>query len=126
MFCDKILIFVVIGSVLNVVNSAPQLGGETASCFDYQCPPRTTGCKKVTKTSEDKATLVETVVCLDIQDYELDKHTKTSPNPYGPNTHYESTSFTGSYTFTSGGNLKPININHMNRIGNTNDEVEFL
>ncbi|KAL3273543.1 hypothetical protein HHI36_014981 [Cryptolaemus montrouzieri] len=121
MICGKICSLLFLVTIFELVTSAPS--SEGATCFEQQCPPRTTGCKKITKTSEDKTTLDETIVCLDVQDYELQRFTKQLPNPYGPHTHYESTSFSGSYSFSGG--MRPININHNNHIGNNKEVEEF-
>ncbi|KAK9888215.1 hypothetical protein WA026_000482 [Henosepilachna vigintioctopunctata] len=120
----RIYFVLIIAVLVGFCAGAPSMGGETNTCFGEVCPPRTTGCKKITKTSADKQSLDVTISCLDVQDYELKKFTKPEPNPYGPHTHYESSSFSASYSY-SGGNLKPININHNNHIGNHNDVEDF-
>ncbi|XP_045476691.1 uncharacterized protein LOC123682213 [Harmonia axyridis] len=125
MFLKKILLLAIFGVLFSLIASAPQMLDETSSCFGKSCPPRTTGCKKVTKTTDDKQIMEETIVCMDIRDQELERFSKQMPNPYGPNTHYESSSFTGSYTFTSGGSLVPISINTNNNLGgDLDDNVE--
>ncbi|RZC40413.1 uncharacterized protein BDFB_004851, partial [Asbolus verrucosus] len=86
------------------------LSDKSVQCYERDCPSGTTACKKAVQTSDDKKTLSTVISCLDAQDMVLKDYIENSPNPFGPSTYFQSTSFSGTYS--SHGQPVDININN--------------